>query len=459
MHNFNLNFIPKQKGIYIVGGSVRDALRGEAPKDHDIAVMEDAREVAETIGRRAGSRVIEIGKPDKRIYRVIAGSDTYDISPAKGSSVAEDLARRDFTINAMAFDVCTGELIDPANGISDLDKGIVRMVCPAAFTSDPLRMLRAFRIAAALGFDISPDTLEEIKNNADAIKTMAGERIREEWIKLLSAPGSFAHIRKMEETGLLAAIFPELPPMKECPRNAHHAFDVFEHALSVYGHLENMLELDMPRLSDRCGNAELIHDTAGIGLIKHAALLHDIGKPKACRVDEQGKTHFYGHETTGCAISRNISDRLHFSTRQKQYVSFLILHHLRPMFLFTAMSAGRNKNLARTRFFMRTAPFTTDILVLYAADMMGKGTDRDISGVAAFARETISACFDSFYPETQNPPLITGHDLINRFGLPPSPLIAEILEKIEIQRLSGSITSKKNALAFAQSYLKTKNPS
>ncbi|MFO8112405.1 MAG: HD domain-containing protein [Desulfosalsimonadaceae bacterium] len=459
MHNFNLNFIPPRKGVYIVGGSVRDALRGYPPKDYDIAVTENAREIAETIGRRVGSRVIEIGKPGKRIYRVIAGADTYDISPAKGPTVTEDLALRDFTINAIAYDVFDKKLIDPVKGLSDIDKGIVRMVCPAAFRSDPLRLLRAFRIAAALDFDISPDTLNEIKNNAAAIKTVAGERIREEWIKLLGAAGSFGHIRKMEETGLLAAILPELTPLKECPRNAHHAFNAFEHSLSVYRHLENMLDLDTPRLSDRCRNTELIHAAAGIGLIKHAALVHDIGKPRTYSVDESGKTHFYGHETTGSAISRDISKRLCFSTVQKNYVSSLILHHLRPMFLFTAMSAGRNKNLAKARFFMRTAPFTPDLLLLFTADMMGKGTKLDVSGIVSFARETISACFDSFYPETQNPPLITGHDLIFRFGLPPSPLIAEILDKIELQRLSGNITTREKALTFADNYLKTKNPS
>ncbi len=457
MHNFNLNFIPRRKGVYIVGGSVRDALRGHPPKDHDIAVIGDAYAVAEEVAANAGCRVVEIGKAEKCIYRVPAGAGAYDVSAAKAQTVEEDLRLRDFTINAMAFDVYHQTLIDPLNGRADLDAGMVRMICPEAFENDPLRLLRAFRIAALLGFAISPDTLKEIRKMAPAITTVAGERIREEWIKLLGAPDSFTCISKMADTGLLEALFPELLPLKNCPGNAYHEFNAFDHVLAVYRHIEALLHPDATPLYDRCGNSGLLNGPDGVALIKHAALFHDIGKPAVCTTDRQGQPHFYGHETTGGAISDAISNRLCFSSAEKRYASFLIRHHLRPLLLYIAMSEGRRKNRARARFFIRTRPYSTDLLLLFAADMMGKNTDRDITGALAFVQDTIAVCRDTFQPRAEADPLVTGHDLVSRFGLSPSPLIAETLDKLEVQRIAGNIESRKEALAFSENFIKGKN--
>ncbi len=457
MHNFNLNFIPRRKGVYIVGGSVRDALRGHPPKDHDIAVIGDARSVAEEVAANTGSRVVEIGKGKKCIYRVPAGDGACDVSAAKAQTLEEDLRLRDFTVNAMAFDVYHQTLIDPLNGRADLDAGRVRMVCPEAFESDPLRLLRAFRISALLKFAISPETLEEIRKMAPAIATVAGERIREEWIKLLGAPDSFTCLLQMADTGILEALFPELMPLKNCPANAHHAFNAFDHVLAVYRHMEAMLHPDAPPLCDRCGNSELLNGPDGAAMIKHAALLHDIGKPAVCTTDHQGQPHFYGHETTGGAIADAISCRLCFSSAEKHYTSFIIRHHLRPLLLYIAMSEGRRKNRARARFFIRTRPYSTDLLLLFAADMMGKNPDRDISGALAFVRDTIATCRDTFQPRADAAPLVTGHDLVSRFGLKPSPLIAETLDKLEVQRVAGNIESRKEALAFAENFIKGKN--
>ncbi len=457
MHNFNLNFIPEQKGVYIVGGSVRDALMGQSPKDYDIAVTGDARIVAEEIAAQTGSRVIEIGKPGKKIYRVVSGRHTYDISPAKSPLIAEDLKQRDFTINAMAFDVVKKKLIDPLNGRRDIDARTVQTVSPDALKNDPIRLLRAFRIASVADFDISMETLTEIRKNAHFLPTVAGERIREEWIKLTGTSGSFPHVRQMADTGLLSALFPEMDNLKKCPQNAHHAFDVLEHSLETYRHLENVLRENTPPLSDRLRNAEMAQGPCGVALIKHAALLHDIGKPAVRTVDENGKIHFYGHETTGSAMTRTISDRLCFSTVQKNYVHFLVQHHLRPLFLFIALSQGRKKNTALTRFFVRTMPFTFDLMLLFTGDMMGKNINQNPAELADFTRNTIESYFNAFYPKLKQLPLVNGQDLIDYLGLQPSPIMAEILQKIEIQRLSGKMVDKNEALAYAEKYIKSKN--
>ncbi len=476
MNHFNLNFIPAKNGVYFVGGCVRDVLMGNNPEDFDIAVDGDTVSVADEIAARAGTRVIALGKPGKTIYRIHSETTIIDVSPLKGKTVAADLEQRDFTVNAMAIDVCTQEIIDPAGGRDDIKKKIVRMTTAHVFRDDPLRLLRAFRIAAGLGFTLDTGTTEEIRRNASAITAVAGERIREEWIRLLGMPDSADALRHMNQTGLLTAIFPELTALKNCSQNEHHEFDVLEHTLAVYDRLETLLHRDSPRLSDHFSNIGLTGggnpsgpsritqtDAHAAALLKHAALLHDIGKPETRKIDAKGKVHFYGHETAGFFMVRAVCDRLRFSSSWKNYVSFLVRHHLRPLFLYIAQSKGRKKNLARTRFFLRTDPYSPDLILLFAADMMGKkkGTAEscDPPDMIEFARVVLSEYFDGFRPKRKFSPPISGRDLTACFGLRPSPLIAEILEKVELQYLAGYITDKTEALRFAENYIRSKNRS
>lgn len=476
MNHFNLNFIPEKNGVHLVGGCVRDALMGHNPEDFDIVVDGDAVSIAEEIATRTGTRVIELGKTGKKIYRVQSETAIFDVSPLKGNTLTGDLRQRDFTINAIAIDLCTRKIIDPTGGRDDIKKKIVRMTTVHAFRDDPLRLLRAFRIAAGLGFTLDSGTMEEIRRNASAITAVAGERIREEWIRLLGMPDSVDALRDMSQAGLLAAIFPELAALKNCSQNEHHEFDVLEHTLAVYHRLETLLHQDRPRLSNHFSNIELAGggkppgsslrtETAAHGavLLKHAALLHDIGKPSTRKTDAKGNVHFYGHETAGYFMVRTISDRLRFSSRWKNHASFLVRHHLRPLFLYIAQSKGRKKNLARTRFFLRTDPFSPDLILLFAADMMGKkkapAGSCEPPEVMEFARALLSDYFDGFLPKRQSSPPISGRDLMACFGLRPSPLIAEILEKVERQYLAGYITDKTDALSFAENYLRSKNRS
>lgn len=455
--NFNLNFIPQRKGIYLVGGSVRDAMLGYVPKDHDLAVTGDACGVAGEIAEMAGTRVIRMGKAGQTIYRVIAGGHTFDIASAKDVPVEKDLALRDFTINAMAFDVFRKTIIDPLNGISDLAAGRVRAVRPEAFADDPLRLLRAFRIAATLDFDVCPETLCEIRKNACRIKKVAGERIREEWFGLLDAKTSIDQIQKLDASGLIAPLFPEMERLKSCRQNYRHTFTVWDHTLVAYRHLENLLERNTPPLSDRYGNRGLVCNAGGKALLKHAALLHDVGKPEVQSIGRKGGIHFYGHETAGARISLDISDRLRVSSRWKNDLHAILKHHLRPLFLFVAVSQQRPKPIAHIRFFRKTAPLTPDLLLLFTADQAGKtSTGPDLSAVE-FSRATTAVYLDSFCPKLQASPLIRGDELIRRFGLPPSPAVAEVLETIETQRLAGNLATREEALIFAENYIRSKN--
>ncbi|MGM0787468.1 MAG: HDIG domain-containing metalloprotein [Thermodesulfobacteriota bacterium] len=448
----NPKFIPDKSGIYLVGGCVRDRLIGRPTADFDLAVEADARETAESIASASGRRVVVMGEKEKRIYRVVTKDATYDVCLIKGADITEDLLSRDFTINAMAVNTQTHELIDPAGGRDDLWGSVVRMVSPEAFERDPLRMLRAFRIAAALGFAIDPETLEAISRGPERIVQTAGERIRDEWLRMLETPFSAELVGLAKRCGLLFAIFPELSRLEGCIQNSYHCFDAFEHTMAVYRSLEKMLHQERPGIYPGRKNRDLLGFAGSPGLAKHAALLHDVAKPVTRSVDEKGRVHFYRHERLGAQMVSEINLRLRFSNVENSYTSFMVKNHLRPLFLFILHERGRLQPKTRTRFFIKTSPWTPDLLMLFAADSMGK--DPSASGrFEKFIKNLVYQYFTDHLPASRQSRLITGRDLIEHFGLTPSPAFKTILEKVEEMRLAGLLKNRDQALRFTAELL------
>ena len=174
------NVFPQKKGVYIVGGSIRDLLCGRTPIDYDLAVTTAPDRFARSLASRTAGHVVEFGKHGHTILRVVTGDDYFDIMPLNGESIEDDLHRRDFTINALALELSYGNLIDPTGGRRDLAAKNVRMVDRDAFRNDPVRLLRAYRMAATFDFTIDKDTEAAISQDADLIRKSAAERIREE---------------------------------------------------------------------------------------------------------------------------------------------------------------------------------------------------------------------------------------------------------------------------------------
>ncbi|MDY6953975.1 MAG: hypothetical protein SWE60_20925, partial [Thermodesulfobacteriota bacterium] len=227
--------------VYLVGGSVRDQILGRPSKDYDFAVPGDARTFAEEVASRMGARVIEIGKDNRSVYRVVSGKEILDFSPLEGEGIEKDLRRRDFTINAMAYDLQSESLIDPVNGLDDIRSKTIRLISEKAVLEDPVRLVRAFRFAAVLGFTIAPDTAAAISRYGGLITRSAKERIRAEAMTMMEAERSFPSLREMDRAGLLGKIIPELEPCRGCHQNAIHGRDVFEHAMATYEEMESIL--------------------------------------------------------------------------------------------------------------------------------------------------------------------------------------------------------------------------
>lgn len=450
-----LAVVSRTREAWLVGGAIRDMLMGSTPLDYDIVVRQDPEILAGDISRDTGASFFKMGKNRQVVFRGRLKEHTIDIVPMAGESIESDLRLRDFTINAMAVHLGSRAFLDPAGGRHDLASRTLRMVSDKAFPRDPLRMLRAYRFAATLNLGIENETESAIKAHSRLIHRPAGERIREELIRLLAAPGATGHLWKMKDSGLLFALFPELIDEKGCMQNRHHCFDVLDHTLFACRHLESLINDPGAQTDPALQPAIDGIDDRLKPVLKLAMLLHDIGKPRTRSMDAGGAVHFFGHEKIGAGLAEAISGRLKFSNLDADYLCGLIQNHLRPVLLYRAHLTQSLTRKGIVRFFRSLNARTPEILIMAIADARAKTQqvcDSDPS-FSAFIADLLKAYFQDYLPETNKAPLITGRDLIALFGLHPSPAFKTILEAVEEARLSQRLSGREDALALVRTWL------
>jgi poly(A) polymerase len=449
---FDFDLLPQKEGVYIVGGTVRDILLGQRPVDFDIAVAGHSEAFAEKLAARLLTHPILMGKPGKEAIRIVSKGGIIDIVRLNGALIDDDLTQRDFTVNAMAYSLGESRLIDPLQGQKDLAYGLIRMVSNTSFKKDPVRLLRAFRFAAVLGFAIEPNTLKSIRSNAGLMTTSAGERIRAELFKLLESDQSYPYLRQMESAGLLFEIFPVLKDLIGRRQNRHHAFDVFDHTLCAYHGMEHFFNTLSAKTPEPVFSAIHHMDKKQKGLLKYALLLHDIGKPSTASEDVNGNIHFYGHGQRSASMAETIGKTHRLSVDEINYVTDVISNHNRPRHLFALDQKKQLTPKAVVRFFLACGDRTPDILLHAVADHLGKGHGRE-NGFIEFAMHMIRHYLAGYKPKKLEKPFITGHDLIDSFGLTPSPLFRKILTHIEESRLIDEIKTREEALSRIKDFL------
>jgi tRNA nucleotidyltransferase/poly(A) polymerase len=445
------NIFPKTRGAYLVGGSIRDHLLGKTPLDYDIVVSENPRKYARQIALKMPGHLVEIGKPGQTVVRVVSESVSVDVSALNARTIAEDMQKRDFTINAMAYELSSEKLIDDVGGQQDLSKQVIRMVSPRVFVSDPVRLLRAYRLAACLSFVIEPKTKSAIKRYADLIQQSAGERIRDELFKMLQADTSFPSLSQMADSELLFKIFPELLNLKKRPAfNSRHRY-ALEDTLSAFYHLENLFKDPyqfLPRSLEACYQSLKGIDKA---LLKFCILWHDIGLPSI-----QVQTHNApAPETKSARLAQDICKRFRISNRHTDCINLIIQNHTRPFSLFKAY---QNKILRRNdliRFLMKCADQTPGLMLHALAEMYAKQKSKSAKSRAflEFVIHMLQDEYTGFKAKAALPSLITGSDLINQFGLRPSPLFKKLLRVIEEERLARKTMTRTDALRMVQKFL------
>ena len=464
---------------YLVGGFVRDVLLGRDTADIDIAVAPDALEIAPRVATALGGSYVLLDEVN-RVGRVVLANKAapsardrwqLDFSTFTGS-IEHDLARRDFTIDAMAVDLSRlvkdytdVQLIDPFNGWNDLHRGVIRAVSEAAFESDAVRLLRAVRLAAELGFGIDNETESLIRRYYHLLTSVAGERVREELLRLLATSRAGQFLTYLNELGLVTAMIPELNQAKGVKQPKEHFWEVFDHSLKTVAAVDFMLHQGtweyasdevsrLRRVAPRSTvlsqhfDLEVSSGSTRRLLLKLAALLHDIAKPQTKAIDAQGRMRFLGHALEGAALAANILERLRFSGKEVKLVEIMIRYHLRPLQMSQNELPTRR---AIYRYFRDSGEAGIDILFLSLADHLAtRGPHLNLAQWQEHAQMVEYVLAQRFQEETLvvPPKLIDGHDLINIFGLSPGPKIGELLEAVREAQVAGELTTKEEALAY-----------
>ena len=413
--------------LYLVGGAVRDALLGATDIDLDFAtsarpdtslrILAPLRlgrpylvgERFGTIGLRIGQRTVEI-----TTYR----AEVYDPGSRKprvtfGASLLDDLARRDFTINAMARDPLSAEIIDPLGGRRDLEARLLRAVGDprARFRADPLRLLRGVRFASRLGFEIESGTWRALQQTAPSLETISRERIRDEYTRILESPAPVRGLELLRDGELLAHSVRELLELTRMPDHGPH------HPLSLWDHSMRVLAGVPPSLA-----------------LRWAALLHDIAKPATRTHDISGRPRFFHHEEIGEQMARQILAELRYPGQIVEAVALLIQTHMQVHSYSPGWSDG-----AVRRLILRLGPLLPEAILLARADAAG----HSLSGVSANAPKfdhleaRIEALGRDEVDALKSP--LNGHDLMDRYQRPPGPWIGKIKAALEEDVLEGHL--------------------
>jgi poly(A) polymerase len=465
-----------EKGIpaYLVGGFVRDMLLGRNTADIDIAVAADALSVAQKVAAALDGKYIPLDE-ENGVGRVILAGNKWqvDFTALKGD-IEQDLAKRDFTIDAIAIEIekrfeaalSIERLIDPFQGREDLCRGIVRAVSETVFADDAARLLRAVRLAAELGFNIASDTERLIRQDCRLITGVAGERVREELLRLLAIPGAGKRLAYLDELGLLTALLPELNPARGVDQPRVHIWDVFDHSIQTvsaaefllregtweYASAEALAAVPWSEELSRHFDREISRGSTRRSLLKLAALLHDIAKPQTRTIDDDGRARFLGHQQEGASTAAAILERLRFSHREIKLVELLVKYHMRP----TQMGhEGIPTHRAIYRYFRDTGEVGIDLLFLCLADHLAtRGPHLGLSQWQEHAQMTGYVLARHAEESLSAPPkLINGHDVMKIFGLSPGPQVGELLEALQEAQAAGEVTTRHQALDYIEGLL------
>ncbi|HEY3353572.1 MAG TPA: HD domain-containing protein [Polyangia bacterium] len=425
--------------VFVVGGAIRDVLLGRAPHEFDVATSATPEEVTAVFGRRHtlpigikhGTVTVLFGDgADRRPVEVTTfrGEGAY-VDGRRPESVTflrdirEDLGRRDFTINAMAYDPVGDELVDPHGGRADLAARLIRAVgVPLErFQEDGLRCLRAVRFATTLEMRLDEATKAAVPAALDTVRKVSAERVREELNKLLVGPRPSVGLELMRETGLMGVVIPELLEGYGQPQNRFHRHDVWYHTLMT------------------------VDATPPVLLLRWAALLHDVGKPRTAqeREDAPGEHSFFRHEHVGAELADAILRRLKLPNADRELIVHLVAQH---MYYYT----GDWSPQAVRRFLRRVGPeHVDDLLALRAADIRGFGRDEDPDREIAPLRARIEEALREDAALKVSDLAIGGADVMQALGVEPGPVIGKVLNRL-LERVidDPSLNTRERLLAL-----------
>jgi poly(A) polymerase len=446
---------------WVVGGAVRDAALGREVTDVDLAVAGDPEPAARAIARELGVHPFELSA-EFGTWRVAGpgGRNQVDVTVLRGEGIEADLAERDFTIGAVAVPVAGGDPVDPFGGLADLQRRSLRAVGEASFEADPLRLLRAARLAAELDLEIEPRTVALARAARARAADPAGERQLAELRQLLGGPDPLRGLALLDELELTAVVLPELEGLRGVEQGPNHHLDVHGHTLAV---LEHTLEVerDLDRFAGERADevaallSELLADEISRGTaLRFGALFHDIGKP-ATRAEHDGFVGFRGHDREGAEIIGVICARLRASRRFTRHLQGLTLHHLRLGFMIPEAPLPPRRI---HDYLKATEPVSVDVTLLTVADRLsarGHGpiaSPEMVEAHLALARELIAAALD-WRRDGPPRPLLRGDELVAELGIEEGPRLGEALAELEAAQYADEVNDRSGAIEHLRNWL------
>ncbi len=421
------------KKVYLVGGMLRDLLLGFEVDDIDIAISGKGKDFAKALGKYFRL------KKDLNEFRVTNQDLNIDVLGLGSTEILDDLGRRDFTINAMAYNLLDKRFIDPFNGVKDLENGIIRAVSRRSIMEDSCRILRGLRFRAYLGFQIEENTANLFKEYSDKLSEVSPERIHFELTALFGADKT--HLAIVPE--IFDKIFSGFLKMKEI-KGGKITDNLLEHSILTLEKMETLSE-DFSIFGFHKKKIEAYYSGNKMGL-KMSALLHDIKKPDAMEINGD-EVHFYGHDKMASDWFKRIGKVLKFSTEERDYISKLILHH---MWIHLLAAQEEITERAKRRLCFELGSDVIGLSLLSIADQAAT-TGKIDPHLVEVCKRIIDYYFSMKDEVTE--PLLRGRDIIENFNLRPGPLFGEILSKVQMAYEEGEIKTKQEALEFVRKYL------
>ncbi|HEU4701625.1 MAG TPA: HDIG domain-containing protein [Conexibacter sp.] len=445
---------------WLVGGAVRDRMLSRPTTDLDVAVAGDVEAAARTLARAARAAVFPLSA-DFGAWRVVArgGAWQADLSPLLGANIEQDLAQRDFTINAIAEPLAGGEPVDPTGGREDLAARRLRMVSAAAFEADPLRVLRLPRFACELGLGVEPATIDAAARQVAGLAAVAAERVFAEFKRIVASPDPLAGIELMERVGAVDVVLPELAALAGVEQSAYHHLDVYRHTLAVLSEAV-ALQRDPARVfgaEHGAAIAALLAEPLADELtrgdaLRFGALFHDVAKPQTRAVSDEGRVSFWHHDARGAELSREILARMHASERLRAHVAALARHHLRLGFLVRERPLPRR---VEYRYLKACEPVEVDVTLLSVADRLatrGRRADEAIAKHLDLARELVGPAL-AWREHGPPAPLVRGDELADALGIARGPRLGTLLAELEEAAYAGEVATREQAVAYARTLL------
>ena len=465
---------------------MRDALLGRLTHDLDFALGRDAIKTARRVAKALKADFYPLD-PERDTGRIIVTDNEgirtlLDFAAFRGADLEADLLGRDFTLNAMAFNLSDNTIHDPLGGGMDLKEKRLRACSHSSLAEDPVRILRGVRLAADFSLHILPETRQAMKQAAGMLTEASVERLRDELFRILSGPQPAACLRALDLLGALDKVLPELSALKGVSQPPPHVHDVWEHSLATVSHLEGVLaaltpEYNPEKAADLFNGllvlqigryrqqisealaAPLTADRPLRSLLFLAALYHDIAKPQARQTDEAGQLHFWDHDQLGAATLAERARRLAFSNDEIQRLETILRNHMRIHF-HTNRLVGEEKSPSRRavyRFFRDSGPAGVDLCLLALADL--RATYEQTLPQAIWAaclevvRTLLEAWFEKRMEQISPPPLVDGDDLMQDLSLSPGPTIGKLIEAIREAQAIGEVITREQALELAKARL------